>query len=168
MDAEISHTKAVKLIRHLAIAAKKLESKRSAKLEVRKGIDRIKEVLQRPVERSKLDREIEHLEAVVASLIDKENEIFNLQETLSSQFNRHVASEKKHFDQEDMLRKALQLQIEREQKEIQLIEKQLKSMEAKHKELSKKYPKNKLAPLAKRIKSSQKTLKKLKNKKKKR
>jgi len=163
---DLSHSRAAKLIRHLALAAKRQESKRAAKLEVKQGIDSIKEVLERPVEKQKLNAAIERLESTMMHLIDQEKQIFSNQGNFNSKFEQHLSYEKQHSEEEQMLKKALGLKIERDEKEIQLLDRELKLLEIKYKQLEKKYPKRMLKGIESKIKSSRQKLRKLKNKKK--
>lgn len=151
--SDLSHSRAAKLIKHLALAAKRQESKHAARIEVKKGIENIKEVLERPVEKQKLNAVIERLESTMMRIIDQEKQIFSTQKDFNARFDQHLVNEGRHVSEEKEFRSSLT--------------KELSVLEGKYKQLKKKYPKHMLKGIESKIRSSRLKLRKLKNKKKK-
>lgn len=173
--SSISRTKAVKLMKHLAIAAKKQSAREGTKQELRSHLAKIKSLaLKSKSHKGKLHNEMKELEEKISGLIDNESKFFvehkkddRVVQELRNKVN-NLSVQLQSFKQLQMKLMGKEVEIEKEEKkessEIREIESNIRKLEQFYQKLkkSKKHPAEHLKMVEQRLKSSKERLKKLK------
>jgi hypothetical protein len=174
----VPKTKAVRLMRHLALAAKKTAIKENKKQELREHLLKIQDLSGKKVHREKVRKELALLDHKISAMVDRENKFFNVHgkddkiiselrnkiNNLSVQLHSFKQLQGKIVKSEAVEEKAEKMEVS----EIKTIEKQIKTLEKFYNKIrkSKKHPKEHLKLIENRLKSSKEKLSRLKKNKK--
>ncbi len=167
-------TRAVRLMKHLAIAAKHMAVREGKKQELKQHLAKIRSLALKNKHKGKLHQEIQDFEEKIAGLVDRENKFFiehkkddKIIQELKTKVN-NLSVQLQSFKQLQARMMGKEVEIEKEEREesseIRLIENQIKKLEQFYNKLkkSKKHPKEHLKIIEQRLISSKEKLKNLK------